>query len=82
LCGDNKGDRVDAGGVGVQADILHAGVQLQEGLHLAQAHVLTALQLHKVLLPVDDPDGPVRHHLPDVALENDHKSQQKSARIR
>ena len=45
--------------VSVDADVVDDGARLEDGLHLAQRHVLPELQLHQVLLPVDYLQGPV-----------------------
>ena len=39
---------------------------LQLGLHLSEADVLAELQLHQILLPINDPKCSVLEQLPDV----------------
>ena len=39
---------------------------LQLGLHLTEANILAKLQLHQILLPIDDPQRSVLEQLPDV----------------
>merc|ERR1719187_2351443 len=45
----------------------HHGAALQHAFHLAQAHILSLLQLHKVFLPVNDANGTISLHLTDVS---------------
>ena len=45
-------------------------------LYLAERHVLPALQLDEVFLPVHNPDCPVRHHLADVTLREEGQGQE------
>ena len=56
-CVNHTGVRL--GGVSVDADIVHDGTRLEAGLHLAERDVLAELQLHEILLPVDDLERPV-----------------------
>ena len=39
---------------------------LQLGLHLTETDVLAELQLHQILLPINDPECSVLEQLPDV----------------
>merc|ERR1719431_869911 len=50
----------------MDTDILNQGVSFQLRLDLAQTDVLPELQLHQVLLPVDDLHATVRKHLTDI----------------
>ena len=40
---------------------------LQLGLYLTEANILAKLQLHQILLPIDDPQRSVLEQLPDVS---------------
>ena len=39
--------------VSVHADVLHQRVRLETGFHLAEGDVLAQLQLHEILLTID-----------------------------
>ena len=67
LDGDDKSHCVSFVGVGVDTNIVHERMSLELGLHLAKTDILSCLELHQVLLPVNDLDVSILHQLSNVA---------------
>ena len=63
---NQEGHHPGLGGVTVDTHIVHQRTGLQSSLHLAEGDILPALELDKILLPVNNLEGAVLLDLTDV----------------